>query len=93
MQLFHRECTIVLSSEQTTTALQLLANKAAERAAEIEKYSLSELRGSTDEDNDSSSPVYYSLYNNSGNRNLRGITNSTSVKIEKIYGFRVEYLN
>lgn len=55
-----------LSSQQVRSALDTLAEVAAERQEEFENYSRVPLQQSFGEENDSDNPVMDSFYNNGG---------------------------
>ena len=66
-----------ISGDDTTAALQLLADAAVEREHEISKCSAEADNSDTDEDNDSDTPIFDQFYDRGGSAGIISITNFT----------------
>ena len=67
-------------------ALQILSDVAADRQTQIQQYPTSILHDSSDEEENSTCPIYDAFYQANGSEGILRMTNFSSNEVEEIYG-------
>lgn len=77
---------MALTDNQTTSALQLLADAALDREHELQNYRSQPNRPDSDDENDSKSPLFDNFHNNGGSATVLQMTNFDAKQFHSIWG-------